>query len=484
VYVATFVKTELQYVHFNIIIQKLTVMKSLLRTVGVLAIVAGTVLFVTCSKEGHNPKHTPGTLTSMKIVISTPLSGNNMRNTTEDENGLIEESDVKSVDVFVYTASGALERRTHLTAEAFTQQVPSGSDNYDRWNMASTHNIPTTTGPKLIYVGVNLPTAVAESLEDITAASDMVVAAQIISREQMIGAGGFVMFCTQGVERTFVPENDPNAETANSVSVDVERLVAKVTVETSKTFDKSGLPGTLLDELEYTVTKFNTEVFMLQESSAYHKDPNWTAAQYSASATMFDNTVADFKAILNGADYTTITKTDYEPDYATENTSEMKTKKEVTRAVVRGTFIPSTVTYRDDDASPWQERPNTVTSETPAAERTFYAVTPSVASATRFFTDSEQAAAYAEENSTEEAAYTNGYCYWDIFLGKDPEVETNIWDVLRNDYYKCTITRIINLGRNNPEVPDPDVTPDNNTSIETTINVLYWHAALESNYEL
>jgi hypothetical protein len=419
----------------------------------------------------------------MRIVINTPTAGTNVRNTTEDRNGLVEESDVKTVDVFIYTSSGALESHTPLTASSFTQTVPSNGD-YDKWSWASAEKIATTTGPKVVYVGINLPASVVAAVEAIPTASDMEVAAQAITRDQMTGAGGFVMFSTAGVACTFVSADDPSAETANSVSVDVERLVAKVTVETAASFDKSGLPGTLLDELQFTVTNFNTRAFLIQEASVYHKDPNWTLAQYTADAATFDTSLPAFKNVLTGTS-TPAAKEAYSPDYASENTSEGKTKKEVTRAVVRGTFIPAQITWRADEASQWEERDNDVTSETPAAEKTFYAVTPGVASATRFFTDAEMAAAFAEENDVEETTYTDGLCYWDIFLGKDPYPNTeNKWDVLRNDYYKCTITRIINLGRNNPAIPDPNVTPDNETAIETTINVLFWHNELTSNYEL
>jgi len=68
--------------------------------------------------------------------------------------------------------------------------------------------------------------------------------------------------------------------------------------------------------------------------------------------------------------------------------------------------------------------------------------------------------------------YTDGFNYWDMFL--NPENVSGPYDVLRNDFYRCNITRIIGPGRATPEVTDPTIPPAQATDLFVNIDILYW----------
>ena len=91
------------------------------------------------------------------VELKLQFSPNNpaaMRDaTTDDPNATVAEAELKTVDVFIYSGAGDYLDHVHLEAGDFTQQAPiSGADVWE-----TTTPLPTTTGPKDFYVGVNLP---------------------------------------------------------------------------------------------------------------------------------------------------------------------------------------------------------------------------------------------------------------------------------------------------------------------------------------
>jgi len=434
-----------------------------------IAAFAATALFASCDKDNDrkNPDN-PGKATSMKVLLTFP-NGHQTR-ATLDPNATDTEAAVLDVDVFIYyTSSGNFASHAHLPASAFTANGSnSGADVYE---YTATTKVSTTTGAKTVFAGINLPSSVVNALKNqpINALSTV---AQIMSREDLT-TNGFAMFSVQGVNSTFVEnENDP----ANKVTLRCQRLVAKVTVETSPTLDVAGVPGTL-DNLNFAIFNFNTKLFMLQGAAEERRDPNWSLLSYVPGDFIdLDDRYAPILRRVTGV--TPDIKTDYTPLYAAENTSEGKRKKEITRALVRATFIPESVTVGTTGNFTVNSAHGVTTPQT------FYAVTPSVTEGTSYFFTQSIANAFAAEKGGTVLEYTNGLCYWDIFLNKQPLNDQNRWDVLRNDFYRCNITRIVAPGRNTPDVPDPEETPDVDTSITTSIEILFWHTPPVSDYVL
>jgi len=423
--------------------------------------------FTGCSKESNLSKSSAeGTATKLKVSLTFPRT-ETTRN-TGDLNGTDNESQVNTVDVFIYTSGGAFSSHAPLDASDFSQETSTGSaDVYE-----ATTKIPTTTGAKSVFVGINLPTSVVNAVKN-QPASALFSAVQTMSRAQLAGATNFAMFSTQAVNSTFVEdENDP----ANSIKVQCKRLVAKVTVETSATLNQDGAPG-VINNLQFAINNFNTKLFLIQGAADYHKDPNWASGSYVAG-DFNDAEATDYAPILSRALITTPAIEDYTPLYAAENTSEGKLKNEITRVTVRATFIPTEI-VEGTTGNFTVDNAHGIT--TP---QTFYAVTPSVMDGTAYFFDSTAADEFADERGGSVITYTGGFCYWDIFLNKNPDKIVNRWDVLRNDFYKCNITRIVLPGRYTPDITDPGITPDTDTSIFVDVELLFWHTPILANYEL
>jgi hypothetical protein len=90
------------------------------------------------------------------------------------------------------------------------------------------------------------------------------------------------------------------------------------------------------------------------------------------------------------------------------------------------------------------------------------------------------ATAYAADNGgAAVSTYTDGVCYWNIFLNK-----AGTGEVRRNDFYKCNIRRIVKPGQPTDQVTSPDAQPETNTSITVDINVLDWNTPILDDYDL
>jgi hypothetical protein len=443
-----------------------------MKTAKVFAIAAAALVMglSSCTKERgeNNAYENEGKATSIKVSLTFPR--NETRNTTADPNGTANESQVNTVDIFIYTGAGNFSSHAHLTAADFTQGASTGTADVYEYTAAA--KIPTTTGAKKVFAGINLPANVVNAVKN-QPASALASTVQTMSRLELAGANNFAMFSVQAVNGTFVEDdNDP----ANKVTVQCKRLVAKVTVETSATLDTDAVPGTI-GNLVFAINNFNTKLFLLQGEAAAHKDPNWVSGGWVAGD--FNQAVeSDYAPILSRTLIASPAITDYTPRYAAENTSEDKLKKEITRATVRATFIPKKIVLGSNGNFATSDNHGITTA------MTFYAVTPSVLEGTYFFFNLITANEFAAEKGGSVVTYTDGYCYWDIFLNKNPMNPVNRWDVLRNDFYKCVITKISGLGRETPDIPDPEVTPDIDTDITVDIEILFWHTPIESNYIL
>jgi hypothetical protein len=251
-------------------------------------------------------------------------------------------------------------------------------------------------------------------------------------------------------------------------------MVAKVTVQKGNPMIQAGVPGKL-DSLSFAVNNFNERSFFIQSPAPEYKDPNWD--RYDAS---------EFSQVNYKNEYYTLVSDSLISDpkvlnalYAAENTAKSHTKREITRVTVRAVFIPDKViVYRN---AAYVEV--TAASEGISTPGTFWTVTlyrpnPEM----KFFYNETNAKNYALANGltvNDVVTYKNGRCYWDLFLNKD------VWDVVRNDYYRSTITRIVAPGRSTENIPDDDLDnePSSEVNITFDVNVLDW-ITIPANYDL
>lgn len=439
-----------------------------------MAIVALSMGLTSCSKD-DDATVVEGKDTYMKVSVLFPSNSTESR-ATGDANSTDGEAEVHTVDVFIYNDAGTYLSRTSLTASDFTQGTStSTADVYE----AST-KIKTTTGAKKVLVGINLPSEVLTAIENkhISAASDE---AYSLTRANLsaVDTKGLPMFSTATTSSTFVADEN---DAANNLSINVKRMVAKVTVEQSASMTQGGIDGEL-GTLEFAINNLNEKSYLLQGVAPEYKDPNWASGSYFQG----DFSNADLGA--SSPDWKTIVTEVTEiktlvANYATENTSEDKTKGEITRVTVRATFMPNAITVYENgtDNSGGYITVDRATDLSITAPQEFYAVTPSVTLPTAFFYDNDVATSYATDNGGEVITYTGGFCYWNIFLNKTDNTGKQ-WDVVRNEFFRCRVTGVIVPGNNTPDV-DPDAKPDEDTNIFTDINILFWNTPVLADYVL
>lgn len=443
----------------------------------IMAVAALTLGLTSCSNndEVTGGETDNGTKTYMKVSINFPSTNAPQTRATDDANATDAEAAVKGVDVYIYTSGGAYLSHTHLSAGDFQQgQATANGDLYE----AQT-KIPTTTGPKSILVGINLPSAIATGLENQTL-SEVLTTAQTLTRAQMTDlTNGIPMFSTAVVDANFVAN-----EALNVIIATVQRMVAKVTVEKSLNMKQDGVEGEL-GTLEFAINNFNEKSYLVQkDKSTYFEDPNWASGSYQSSE-FSDAGTSDWKNIV-----TTVTNVkDLDAHYAAENTSEDKIMKEITRVTVRATFMPNVITVyangTHDGSYKTVDRAGDLNITDPTT--TFYTVTADATSGTAYFYDKTIAENYATDNglsSNDVIEYEKGLCYWNMYLNKENDQKEQQWDVVRNNFFRCQITRIVAPGNPTPDVKYPDQKPDAETNIFTNIDIMDWNTPILSNYEL
>lgn len=437
----------------------------------IIAVAALTLGLTSCSNDNDvtGEETDNGTETYMKVSINFPSTNDPQTRATGDNNATDDEAAVKGVDVYIYTSGGAYLSHSNLGAGDFQQgQATANGDLYE----AKT-KIKTTTGSKSVLVGINLPSAIATGLENKTL-SEVLATAQTLTRAQMTDlANGIPMFSTAVVDADFVAN-----EALNVITATVQRMVAKVTVEQSSSMKQDGVKGEL-GTLQFAINNFNERSYLVQKASPNFEDPNWASGSYQSSEFSDASTAADWKTVV-----TTVNDVkDLDAHYAAENTSEDKTMGEITRVTVRATFMPDKITVSDGHGGyEIKDRVSDLGITVPTT--TFYTVTASATSGTAYFYDANAADAYAQANNTSKATYANGLCYWNMYLNKETGKKGAQWDVVRNEFFRCQITRIVAPGNPTPEVKDPNQKPDAETNIFTNIDIMDWNTPILSDYEL
>ena len=451
--------------------------------IALITALTATILFASCNKNRENESiEKRGEPTFMSVSISFPNEP--QTRSTGDVNATDNEAEVNTVDIFIYyTNSGAFESHTHLKGNDFNAAGFNGEA--DIYISKAEAKIKTTTGAKTVFAGINLPTTLVDAIKS-KPASELTNVVRTFTPDQLTSAGGFVMFSSEGFSSTFV--TDENSQ-LNKVTLKCQRLVAKITVETASTLHVAELPVTLyLDNLVFAVNNVNKKAFLIQGKAPEYKDPNWANGSYNKEDFILVDinkpVAGEFAPVLDRKAKPSPAIGEYTPLYALENTSEGKIKREITRVSVRADFVPKAILEYKNGAN---NEEGYAKNTSPAIERLtdIYTVTPSVTEGMFFFVNENVANDFADDNGGDVILYKNGYCYWNIYLGKtnDP---ANQWDVLRNDYYKCNITHILALGRETPDITEPEDEnrPDSETNIRTEIEILFWNTPPVANYVL
>jgi len=428
----------------------------------IIAAIVATTLFASCAKE-KTSELGEGNPTFMGLSFTFP-AGSTPTKASSDDNANAAETAFVSVDVFIYNSStGTQTTHKRLLPSDFTGETP--GTNADVWTMKAEAKIATTTGPKTVIVGVNLPLSLSNSLVDVA----FPYVAQTIAVANITGStDGFAMFSTEPVQINLIKDPDFGAK-QNYPTVQVQRMVAKVTVQKDEYMSIVG--SGYLTDLRFELNNTNKKTFYIQPADK--KDHNWATTPGAGDDA------------LNGLNSTYIPVDEYNvsvkslaPKYCLENTTRDFLMSQITRATVRGTFVPNEVKEYEngtDKNNGYVDMP-IASGTTPV---TFYSVTYNAGTARAYFFDPLVAADFAADHGgTTVLEYANGYCYWDIYL--NPDNAAGPYNVLRNDFYRCNIIKIMAPGRPTPEVADPTLPPTASTDIMVDIEMLHWNPIVKN----
>lgn len=214
--------------------------------------------FAACSDDATVDPVGGGTIddgepTTVNLALSQPRTY-----ATALETATEYEAQLSTVDVFIYNTSNLLVGHKQLTASDFSYNAGSSNTSKDVWN--STTPIATTTGTKKIYVGVNLPVEVRNTvtgpgtLAGISSVSN-------IDLSKLAHNDGIAMFSVDEKTADLVADaSDP----ANTVTVQVGRLVAKIAVVAGSALSLDVVGGRLSD-LKFAIRNSNKQIYPFQQ---------------------------------------------------------------------------------------------------------------------------------------------------------------------------------------------------------------------------
>ena len=425
-----------------------------------------------------------GKATGMQLVLD--LGGAATR-AINDPNADATETDIKNLHVFIYGANGIFEKE-HTIAFADLTEDPAND------NVWTTKELAATTGTKTIYVGANMTQNMigimkSTSVNGLSGKGVNTLVADITKDNE------FVMFSTVGATPTLIEDADPSPDvtpTENQVKVDLQRLAAKIAVGMTAQLNEAagtqlGAAGTI-DELGYVVDNIN-KMYYLTYGGAVAKDANMNVDQYQEAdfeiKDYYDQQVPPQPNVLQYGVITpgTTDKTTWAIDYASENLTQDKMIKGVTRIVVKGRFTPkSGYKVAADGANP-NKHTFTLTDGHIAEDATYHLLDFPEAGGYAFFdnatTDDQLKEFMALKKAVDVATitdpmlqaakktYINGLNYWWVTVKDDQG------DVLRNHYYQVNVTSIWAPGRTDgkfdPNKDDNKIDKETNITVEVTV---------------
>lgn len=425
-----------------------------------------------------------GKATGMQLVLD--LGGAATR-AIVDENADDTETTIENLNIFIYGANGVFEKEHQI---AFGDLTDAGDNKY------KTNELATTTGAKTIYVGANMTQGMigimrSTSVNGLSGKGVGEVVANITTPDK------FVMFSTVGATPTLVEDTDADVDvtpTENQVTVTLQRLAAKIAVGmTANLADVNVQQGAVgkIEDLGYVVDNINKMYYLTYGgAAAAAKDANMTVGQYQDGdfelITDFTAAAVTYNVIEPGVAYVKANGGNWGADYASENLTQDKMIKGVTRIVVKGKFTPAAgVEVTDDGAGTITFQENVAGHI--AADATYHLLDFPEAGGYAFFpeatTDAQLKAFMAQKKGVavtevtdvmlKEAkkTYKNGLNYWWV------TVKDNQGDVLRNHFYKVDVTSIWAPGRTDGKFdPDKDDKPiDKETNITVEVTVEPWN---------
>lgn len=430
--------------------------------------VAGALL-AACSKEtnfGGESSVPEGIPTYASVTVSVNNPGTRATRAASQTG----EKEISKVDILIFDKGGVLETYTKdITPEP-------GTGNY------TAKNIKTTTGEKTVYaVANNLVSGIKQGMT-LTAFEQLsyeAAKADGVTHKvdvPIAKASNFLMF---GKTEATLTEQEP--DTPNKVSLTVTRAAAKSqllfkNVQASDSFQPENVALTF-DDASTQLAQLQPTMYVVAPAQSTGTVTPWDDNYTSQAANWIAARENDFDT---NNDSEMITVVEYS-HYLSENINATPLMNTTTCMLVRVKATPTT--WSDDGGTQQGSTFYALVKFTSDTDKTFetidsyYGIYKDEATAQTVL-DSGALQADPDKAKYGIVTFTDGYCYYRLNL-RDMTQATSAarYSVLRNNFYKVTVTEINNLGWNNPgDLVDPeDKTPvETETSLEVTITVADW----------
>lgn len=441
---------------------------------------AATAFLAACNKEtnygqdGLVPEGLP-TYASVSVSVSNP--GSKVATRAASQTG---EKEITNVDILIFDKNGMLE----TVAKAKSVSTGTTTD-YE------SETIKTTTGQKTVYVIANnggKVTSLTTGLSLSAFEQMMYEAVNVADGDKAITVPiaanqNFLMFGSASA--TLAPKTE--SDQPNTVDVSVTRAAAKSqllfkNVPMSATFKPENTAvtfegaSTLLAQMQKQMyVALGSRVSPVDNvtvwDGSYEDDANWHAAREVDFDTKNADELANDVVI-----YSHYTAENVNDNPVMNNTTCMLVRvktKPTTWSSDEGTFDEGTGTFyvivKYNTATLEQQNYQTLES--------YYGIYKDQTTANAVLSTGDLSTA-PDKAQYAVLEYTNGYCYYRLNLRDVSKTAAKErYSVLRNNFYKVTVTEINNIGWNTPgELVDPDDERpmETETSLKVTITVDPW----------
>ncbi len=454
------------------------------RIFAMVAFAATTLFAASCAKDDNNSQNEKGEPARMGLKIAFPQTTK-----AADSNASVQDLKVTSINVYVFETDGTAADGNNTVQ--FSDFVKLG----DAYELSDDKLITTTAGDKKVYVGLNLPAG----LNNITSEATL----------KAVFESPTLLFSNTDTEKgpamiNSVAETKDVLATSldnNKVSVEVSRMVAKLTVK-NKTTDNWTYSPSEEPTATYTVTPdmFTTgnlaaSVYPLQRTAndklVTPGDVNNVKPTEAKSVTALALGTYPMTPISAPNMEVGNRPSLYIPEHST---SSLYLRKESTAAIIRGELIPTKFTTVNTDG----ELDETEAFAASAGDEVYVINFGGRVSFTKDANDRGKVLAFYNQADTANnydtyivAANGKLYTFYYIFVARD---EIDQLAVKRNVVYDIAINSVKTIGQpGDPAQPDqPDDEDDNGeepvyeteAKLDITVTVANWqYSEADANLE-
>ena len=407
--------------------------------------------------------------------ISIPNTSVTRAAMTRTDPGTTAENGVKSLHVFIYDAESPFTPTVaqFTVADGSLKQETSGSS---KW--VTNKAVRVKKVDKYIFAGINLTPEIVSYITTNGYGAFNYKAFEQATAILADATNGFVMFNDTYPALTpaaSLSDNESDAS-ANHISISVERVVAKAAVFQGQNYVVNG--GGQMTNLTYGWRNLNKKFYFIQDGrDNLIKDYNWD----SFSPTDFTRGTDALPVYNYGATASAFS-------YASENAFQFVKATSVvdgaTFLSVSGVFTPQKV-VSTALPTPAEFTDFELVNNPNAAGSTFYIVRTSDGIA-NYFADGTIAQKFADlciagaagmptlakvPYTLVDNTYTNGMCYYHIFVNGKAVAPQAPYNIYRNQYFKVTVNSIQAPGNPSDNFDDGEViTPDAWIGVDIEVN--------------